>query len=370
MSKIQTIKDKDGNIVYPQTAVQAIYDENGKTLNTVLTDFVKADEAGSSVEDVNNNPELVANKVTSIDSNSTDTQYPSAKAVYNSILANKSVGIKISVVDELPTENIDDKTMYLKSNGTSETQNIYDEYLYVNNNWEHIGSTATTVDLSEYLKVSDAEDNYVRIMTDGDFLLTIQRSSDEAVYGPWVDKTILYMGNSSSNHPFTYGTIYMGRFLGIDPELGSAFLWSAALQNYTLPEADDFVLGGVRLGAGLTTTTNSWSQKITTLAPATANTIGGIKIGDGLSVDDSGVVSVSSSGGIDSDIINIIQGTENKATVFNNNVITETTDDIVMTTTFNDDGSITETRTSTKYGNISKKTVFNDDGSITETILS
>ena len=165
MSKIQTIKDKNGNIVYPQTAVQAVYDENGKTLNTVLTDFVKADEAGSSVENVNNNPELVANKVTSIDNNSTDIQYPSAKAVYNTILANKSVGIKISVVNELPTENIDDKTMYLKSNGTSETQNIYDEYLYINNNWEHIGSTATTVDLSEYLKVSDADKGYLQKKT-------------------------------------------------------------------------------------------------------------------------------------------------------------------------------------------------------------
>ena len=106
------------------------------------------------------------------------------------------------------------------------------------------------------------------------------------------------------------------------------------------------------------------------LPTASAETLGGIKIGNGLSVDDSGIVSVNSSGGIDSDIINMIQGTENKTTTFNNNTITETTNDIVMTTTFNDDGSITETRTSTKYGNISKKTFFNDDGSITETILS
>ena len=114
----------------------------------------------------------------------------------------------------------------------------------------------------------------------------------------------------------------------------------------------------------------TWQEILGPLKAADSYTLGGIKIGNGLSIDENGVVSVNSSGGIDSDIINMIQGTENKTTTFNNNTITETTNDIVMTTTFNDDGSITETRTSTKYGNISKKTVFNDDGSITETILS
>ena len=330
MSKIQTIKDKNGNIVYPQTAVQAVYDENGKTLNTVLTDFVKADEAGSSIENVNNNPELVANKVTSIDNNSTDIQYPSAKAVYNTILANKSVGIKISVVNELPTENIDDKTMYLKSNGTSETQNIYDEYLYVNNNWEHIGSTATTVDLSEYLKVSDADEKYIKKMSGSemDAICTLPYGEREK----YIDMLVVCGTFDSST--YKPGHIYQG----IDIEQDQ-FFWNDITEKYTLPTAS-------------------------------TETLGGIKIGNGLSIDENGVVSVNSSGGIDSDIINMIQGTENKTTTFNNNTITETTNDIVMTTTFNDDGSITETRTSTRYGNISKKTFFNDDGSITETILS
>lgn len=360
MSKIQTIKDKDGNIVYPQTAVQAIYDESGKTLNTVLTDFVKADEAGSSVENVNNNPELIANKVTSIDSSSTDIQYPSAKAVYTSILANKSVGIKISVVDELPTENIDDRTMYLKSNGTSETQNIYDEYLYVNNNWEHIGSTATTVDLSEYLKVSDAENKYVMQISD---MTMGNQFGNQEMLQKYVGTIVQYKGETTTT--YQQGAFYLGVAQSLGDEVPvPAFTWQEIIGP--LKVANSNILGGIKIGEGLSADSNG----LTTLAPATATTIGGIKIGNGLSVNDSGVVSVNSSGGTDSDIINIIQGTENKTTVFNNNVITETTDDIVMTTTFNDDGSITETRTSTKYGNISKKTVFNNDGSITETILS
>lgn len=255
MSKIQTIKDKDENIVYPQTVVQAIYDESGKTLNTVLTDFVKADEA-NPVENVNDTPELVANKVTSIDNTSTDTQYPSAKAVYNTILANKSVGIKISVVNELPTENIDDKTMYLKSNGTSETQNIYDEYLYVNNNWEHIGSTATTVDLSEYLKEADADKKYIKKMSGNemDAICTLPYGEREK----YIDMLVVCGTFGSST--YKPGHIYQG--IDIEQE---HFFWNDITEKYTLPTAS-------------------------------AETLGGIKIGNGLSVDDSGVVSVNSSG--------------------------------------------------------------------------
>ena len=254
MSKIQTIKDKDGNIVYPQTAVQAIYDENGKTLNTVLTDFVKADEA-NPVENVNDVPELVANKVTSIDNTSTDIQYPSAKAVYNTILANKSVGIKISVVNELPTENIDDKTMYLKSNGTSETQNIYDEYLYVNNNWEHIGSTATTVDLSEYLKEADADKKYIKKMSGSemDAICTLPYGEREK----YIDMLVVCGTFGSST--YKPGHIYQG--IDIEQE---QFFWNDITEKYTLPTAS-------------------------------AETLGGIKIGNGLSVDDNGIVSVNSS---------------------------------------------------------------------------
>ena len=257
MSKIQTIKDKNGNIVYPQTVVQAVYDENGKTLNTVLTDFVKADEAGSSIENVNNNPELVANKVTSIDNNSTDIQYPSAKAVYNTILANKSVGIKISVVNELPTENIDDKTMYLKSNGTSKTQNIYDEYLYVNNNWEHIGSTATTVDLSEYLKISDADNKYIMQVSD----MSMGNIGNEEMLQKYVGTIVQYKGTTTTT--YRQGAFYLGTAQSLGDETPvPAFTWQEILGP--LKAADSYTLGG-------------------------------IKIGNGLSIDENGVVSVNSS---------------------------------------------------------------------------
>lgn len=58
----------------------------------------------------------------------------------------------VQVVASLPTTNIDTHTIYFISNSGS-GQNIYDEYMYLNNTWEKIGTT--DVDLSGYLTSSD-----------------------------------------------------------------------------------------------------------------------------------------------------------------------------------------------------------------------
>lgn len=72
---------------------------------------------------------------------------------------------------------------------------------------------------------------------------------------------------------------------------------------------------------------------------------------------------------INKDLLDEIQGAKNKTTTFNaDGSITETTQNVTKTTTFNTDGTITETCNSTLYGNITKTTTFNADGSITETI--
>lgn len=80
--------------------------------------------------------------------------------VYNGINTN------FQVVDELPTENISTSTIYLILSDVQSEDNIYDEYIYVNGNWEHIGSTS--VDLSDYVtktyfnqNVGDATKNYI-----------------------------------------------------------------------------------------------------------------------------------------------------------------------------------------------------------------
>ena len=61
-------------------------------------------------------------------------------------------GIKYEIVASLPTTGVSG-TIYLMSNGSSATKNIYDEYIYVNSGWEKIGTT--DVDLTDYEKADD-----------------------------------------------------------------------------------------------------------------------------------------------------------------------------------------------------------------------
>lgn len=54
----------------------------------------------------------------------------------------------ITVVENLPTSNISPTTIYIKKTSTTETGNLYTEYIYVNNVWEELGTQ--TLDLSGY----------------------------------------------------------------------------------------------------------------------------------------------------------------------------------------------------------------------------
>ena len=67
----------------------------------------------------------------------------------------------IRVVQTLPTEDISATTIYLVPKATAGTNDAYDEYIYVSNAWEHIGSTE--VDLTDYVKNTD----YAGINTGG-----------------------------------------------------------------------------------------------------------------------------------------------------------------------------------------------------------
>ena len=63
------------------------------------------------------------------------------------------VTLDIQVVSTLPTEDISTTTIYLVPKADAETDNVYDEYLYVSNAWELIGNTE--IDLTGY--VTDTE---------------------------------------------------------------------------------------------------------------------------------------------------------------------------------------------------------------------
>ena len=82
-----------------------------------------------------------------------DSGYQTSSQVQTAINSALSgiTGIDFQVVTDLPATGVKG-TIYLKSNGGSNS-NTYDEYVYVNNKWEKIGTTE--VDLSGYLKDTD-----------------------------------------------------------------------------------------------------------------------------------------------------------------------------------------------------------------------
>lgn len=73
-----------------------------------------------------------------------------------------AAGFKPEIVETLPTHDISNKTLYLVPNGDS-GDDTYTEYLYVDNKWEIVGTTA--VDLSNYL----AKDNATAFTPNGDY---------------------------------------------------------------------------------------------------------------------------------------------------------------------------------------------------------
>lgn len=93
-------------------------------------------------------------KVPTVNINENNTMAASTEFVHNVVndaLAGVA-GVSFEVVTSLPATGNAGK-IYLKSNGSSSGSNIYDEYIYYNNKWELIGSTA--VDMSGYLKTTD-----------------------------------------------------------------------------------------------------------------------------------------------------------------------------------------------------------------------
>ena len=58
----------------------------------------------------------------------------------NSLISNLT-SFSALIVTTLPTENISTSTIYLLANTEQSNNNYYDEYLYINNNWERVGTT-------------------------------------------------------------------------------------------------------------------------------------------------------------------------------------------------------------------------------------
>lgn len=68
--------------------------------------------------------------------------------------------INLLIVNELPLVGRED-TLYFVPKTDTEESDLYDEYVWINNDWELVGTKQITVDLSDYVKNTDYATNSV-----------------------------------------------------------------------------------------------------------------------------------------------------------------------------------------------------------------
>ena len=154
-----------------------------KTLKNAIDGVVSTDieELKKLIDDINSS-ELVNVKqlITDLDTNLSNhvnntvvhvTQ--NDKDLWNATLQNAKdyakqlfdgvTSFTIEIVESLPTENIKTMTIYFMRNGRDNESDYYEEYMYINDKWEIIGSTF--VNLSPYLLKEEFE-KYQQEITD------------------------------------------------------------------------------------------------------------------------------------------------------------------------------------------------------------
>lgn len=73
----------------------------------------------------------------------------------------------IEVVETLPTEDISNTVVYLLKPTAEDTDNLYDEYIYVNGTWELLGSAR--LDLDNYAKIENIPTKVSQLENDSNF---------------------------------------------------------------------------------------------------------------------------------------------------------------------------------------------------------
>lgn len=65
------------------------------------------------------------------------------------------------IVDKLPTENISTNKIYILLIQSTDTNNMYTEYIYVDDEWKELRTFKTNIDLKNVLSKEEAKDTYV-----------------------------------------------------------------------------------------------------------------------------------------------------------------------------------------------------------------
>lgn len=144
-----TISNKTASVTIQAGAIDSI-SVNG-TAQTIDANKNVDITVPTKVSDLTNDSGFITNAVNNL------TNYYKKSETYTQAEVNNLIGaissLTIQIVQTLPTQDISTSTIYFVPKSTSETNNIYNEYVYVNNAWELIGTTE--IDLSGYVQFID-----------------------------------------------------------------------------------------------------------------------------------------------------------------------------------------------------------------------
>ena len=145
---------------YDKTEVDDLLDDKADTSSLAnvafsgsYTDLINKPTIPTKTSDLQNDSGFITNTVNNLTNYYLKTETYNKTEVDN--LISQIATLQIEVVQTLPTHDISTNTIYLVPKQTAGTQDIYDEYIYVNNAWEHIGDTE--VDLSNYYTKTETE---------------------------------------------------------------------------------------------------------------------------------------------------------------------------------------------------------------------
>ena len=152
---MQYITRKDMNDTFP--GLDNVYTklEVNSMVNSLNAEVVTKAESVNDINQINGNISLTLDDVP--DGDGRKMAGLATETYVNSAIGNVN-SFNVLVVQSLPTVDIQQHTIYFVPKTPSENGDVYDEYMYINNAWEHIGTSAA--DLSSYYTKAECNDAF------------------------------------------------------------------------------------------------------------------------------------------------------------------------------------------------------------------
>lgn len=137
-----------------ETAKRSVVYAVGANGQTEMISFVDLATTGSSIVRRSSDGRI------GVAAGKSDTDAVNYKQLMDAVATLQSISFEI--VQQLPTSG-EQNIIYLLPKSSSSTNNVYDEYVWINNSWELIGTTA--IDLSNYYTKTQADNKFVAKQT-------------------------------------------------------------------------------------------------------------------------------------------------------------------------------------------------------------